>query len=268
MSTVAAGFANRRVNALFDLTGKIAVVTGGTRGIGLMVARGLLQAGATVVLSSRHADACERASAELARFGDVRAAAVDLAGERECRRLGDVVDAEFGQVHVLVNNAGATWGAALEDFPSSAWDKVLDLNLKVPFYITRAFLPLLERAATDADPARVINVGSVDGIRVSGLPTYSYAASKAGLHHLTRVLAAELGHRSITVNAVAPGPFESKMMTTTLEEHGREIIAATALGRIGRADDMAGIAVFLASRASAYITGAVIPVDGGITARA
>jgi NAD(P)-dependent dehydrogenase (short-subunit alcohol dehydrogenase family) len=165
---------------------------------------------------------------------------------------------------VLVNNAGATWGAPLAEFPASAWDRALDLNLKAPFYLTRAFLPLLEAAATTDDPARVINVGSIDGLRVPELPTYSYSASKAGLHQLTRVLARELGPRHITVNAVAPGPFESKMMAATLAESGDEIAASSPLGRIGRPDDMAGVAIFLSSRAGAYVTGAVIPVDGGI----
>jgi NAD(P)-dependent dehydrogenase (short-subunit alcohol dehydrogenase family) len=165
---------------------------------------------------------------------------------------------------VLVNNAGATWGAPLAEFPASAWDRALDLNLKAPFYLTRAFLPLLEAAATTDDPARVINVGSIDGLRVPELPTYSYSASKAGVHQLTRVLARELGPRHITVNAVAPGPFESKMMAATLAEFGDEIAASSPLGRIGRPDDMAGVAIFLSSRAGAYVTGAVIPVDGGI----
>ena len=163
-----------------------------------------------------------------------------------------------------VNNAGANWAAPLEEFPAHGWDKVLDLNLKAPFYLTRAFLPLLEAAGTADDPARVINVGSIDGLSVPPFHTYSYAASKAGLHHLTRVLARELGPRHITVNAVAPGPFESKMMAATLAAMSDEIAASSPLGRIGRPDDMAGVVVFLSGRGSAYITGAVIPVDGGI----
>jgi NAD(P)-dependent dehydrogenase (short-subunit alcohol dehydrogenase family) len=167
-------------------------------------------------------------------------------------------------VHALVNNAGATWGAPFAEFPASAWDKVIDLNLKAPFFLTRAFLPLLEAGGTHDDPARVINVGSIDGLHVPTLPTYSYSASKAGLHHLTRVLARELGPRQITVNAVAPGPFESKMMAATLRAVGDEIAARAPLRRIGRPDDMAGVVVYLASRAGAYVTGAVIPVDGGL----
>jgi NAD(P)-dependent dehydrogenase (short-subunit alcohol dehydrogenase family) len=252
--------------ALFDLTGKVAVVTGGTRGIGLMIARGLLQAGATVYISSRKADAGEQAAAELASFGTVTSIPADLSSEEECKRLAAEVASREDRVHVLVNNAGATWGAPLEEFPESGWDKVLNLNLKAPFFCVRAFLGMLEAAATDEDPARVINIGSIDGLRVPGMSTYSYSSSKAAVHQLTRVLARELGSRRITVNAIAPGPFESKMMAATLESFGDEIAAASPLGRIGRPDDMAGTAVYLASRAGAYVTGAIIPVDGGIYA--
>jgi len=251
---------------LFDLTGKVAVVTGGTRGIGLMIARGLLQAGASVYVSSRKPEAGEAAAGELSAHGRVVSVPANLASEEECARLAAEVGRAEERVHVLVNNAGATWGAPLEEFPASAWDRALDLNLKAPFYLTRAFLPLLQAAGTADDPARVINIGSIDGLRVPEFPTYSYSASKAGLHQLTRVLARELGPRHITVNAVAPGPFESKMMAATLAAFGEEIAAAAPLGRIGRPDDMAGVAVFLASRAGAYVTGAVIPVDGGIWA--
>jgi NAD(P)-dependent dehydrogenase (short-subunit alcohol dehydrogenase family) len=172
------------------------------------------------------------------------------------------------ELHILVNNAGATWGEPLETFPESAWDKVLDLNLKSPFFLTRAFLPLLQEAGTHDDPARVINIGSIDGIHVPALPVYSYTASKAAIHQLTRMLARELGPQHITVNAVAPGPFQSKMMAATLDAFGDAIAAAAPLRRIGRDDDMAGIAVFLASRAGSYLTGAIIPVDGGIATTA
>jgi NAD(P)-dependent dehydrogenase (short-subunit alcohol dehydrogenase family) len=250
---------------LFDLTGKVAVVTGGTRGIGLMMARGLLQAGARVYLSSRKADAGDAAVAELSSLGKVVSIPADLSREEECVRLAEEIGKREDEVHILVNNAGATWGApSMEEFPSPAWDKVLDLNLKAPFFLTRAFLPLLEEAGSDEDPARVVNVGSIDGLHVPPMHTYSYSSSKAALHHLTRVLAKELGPRRITVNAVAPGPFESKMMAATLEAFGTEIAARAPLGRIGRPDDMAGVVVYLASRAGSYVTGSVIAVDGGI----
>ena len=249
---------------LFDLSGKTALVTGGTRGIGLMMARGLLQAGARVYISSRKPGACDAAAAELSEFGEVTAIPADLSAEEECLRLAAEVSQREQALPILVNNAGATWGAPFGEFPASAWDKILDLNLKAPFFLTRALLPLLEAAGTHDDPARVINVGSIDGLHVPSLPVYSYAPSKAGLHHMTRMLAREFGPRHITVNAVAPGPFESKMMAATLAAHGEEIAATSPLGRIGRPDDMAGVAIYLCSRAGAYVTGAVIPVDGGI----
>jgi NAD(P)-dependent dehydrogenase (short-subunit alcohol dehydrogenase family) len=249
---------------LFDLTGKVAVVTGGTRGIGLMMARGLLQAGARVYISSRKPEAGDAAVAELSTFGKVVSIPADLSTEDECRRLASEVGEREDELDILVNNAGATWGEPMETFPESAWDKVLDLNLKSPFFLSRAFLPLLEEAATQDDPARIVNVGSIDGLHVPPMHTYSYSSSKAALHHLTRVLARELGPRHVTVNAVAPGPFESKMMAATLDAFGKEIAARAPLGRIGRPDDMAGVVVYLTSRAGSYVTGSVIAVDGGI----
>lgn len=252
---------------LFGLRGKAALVTGGTRGIGMMIARGLLQAGASVVVSSRKPDAVEQAVSALSGFGPVRGIAADLSRQEECRRLAADVAGHDG-LDILVNNAGATWGEPLESFPAAAWDRVLDLNVKSPFWMVQELLPALRKAGTADDPARVINIGSIDGIHVSPMPTYSYSASKAAIHQLTRVLAKELGPQHITVNAVAPGPFPSKMMAATLEAFGEAIATAAPLRRIGRDDDMAGIAVFLASRAGAYVNGAVIPVDGGIATTA
>jgi len=256
------------LDRLFGLDGKTALVTGGTRGIGMMIARGLLQAGAHVVVSSRKAEACERAVAELSEFGPVRAIPADLSRQQECARLAAEVLAENESLNILVNNAGATWGEQLESFPAAAWDRVLDLNVKSPFWMVQALLPALRGAGTPGDPARIINIGSIDGIQVSPMPTYSYSASKAAVHQLTRVLAKELGPQHITVNAIAPGPFPSKMMAATLQSFGEAIAAAAPMRRIGRDDDMAGIAVFLSSRAGSYVNGAIIPVDGGIATTA
>lgn len=248
---------------LFSLDGKVALVTGGTRGIGLMMARGLLAHGARVYVASRKADACEAAAKELSRHGECVGIPADLGSEAGCNALAEAVGEREERLHVLVNNAGANWGEAIETYPDAAWDKVLALNVKGVFHLTRALIPRLEAAAAPGDPARVINVGSIDGIQVPMMETYAYSASKAAVHHLTRTLARRLAPRA-TVNAVAPGPFESKMMAATLERFEDAIVASCPLGRIGEPEDMAGIAVYLASRAGAYVTGAVIPVDGGI----
>ena len=252
---------------LFSIEGKTAVVTGGSRGIGLMIARGFVEAGAKVNISARKASECERAAGELSRSGTCIAIPADLSTEAGANGLAAAVAAREPALHVLVNNAGTNWGAPLAEYPDSAWDKVLALNVKGVFHLTRALVPLLEKGVRPGDPARVINVGSIDGLRVPMLETYAYSASKAAVHHLTRALAQRLAPQRITVNAIAPGPFESKMMAETLRTFGDMIVAACPLGRIGEPEDMAGVAIYLASRAGAYVTGAVIPVDGGITTR-
>ncbi len=253
------------LDSLFSLTGKTALVTGGSRGIGLMIARGFVQAGAKVYISSRKKAVCDQVAAELSRGGTCISVPADLGTEAGAQQLAQELSRREPALHILVNNAGANWGAALADYPDSAWDKVLALNVKGPFFLTRELVNLLEKGAHPGDPARVINVGSIDGIQVPRLETYAYSASKAALHHMTRVLARALAPRGITVNAVAPGPFESKMMAVTLERFRDIIIASCPLGRIGEPDDMAGVAIYLASRASAFVTGTVIPVDGGIS---
>ena len=253
----------RTMNELFSIGGKTAVVTGGSRGIGLMIARGFVEAGARVIISSRKADVCDEVAAELSKVGECEAIPADLSSEAECRRLAEAVASRLSSLDILVNNAGATWGAPLDQFDEAAWERVLALNVKGVYHLTKFLVPLLEAAGSADQPARVINIGSIDGIKVPLLETYSYSASKAAVHMLTRHLAKQLAP-AITVNAIAPGPFESKMMAATLDAFGEQIAAAAPLKRIGRPDDMAGAAIFLASRAGAYVTGAVVPVDGGI----
>jgi NAD(P)-dependent dehydrogenase (short-subunit alcohol dehydrogenase family) len=250
---------------LFSVAGKTALVTGGSRGIGLMIARGLVEAGARVYISSRKADVCERVAAELSEFGECIAIPADCSTEQGCNGLAAELAEREKELNILVNNAGANWGAPMEDFPDAAWDKVLALNVKAVFQLTRALVPQLEAAARKGDPARVINTGSIDGLKPPMLDTFSYSTSKAAVHHLTRVLAKKLAEKNITVNAIAPGPFESKMMEVTLEKFGETIIASCPMGRIGEPEDMAGVIIYLASRAGAYVTGVVIPVDGGIS---
>jgi NAD(P)-dependent dehydrogenase (short-subunit alcohol dehydrogenase family) len=249
---------------LFSIAGKTALVTGGSRGIGLMIARGFVEAGAKVYISSRKAEVCEKVAAELSTIGECIALPANLSTEAECRGLAEQIAEREDALHILVNNAGATWGMPLADFDEVAWERVLSLNVKGVFHLTKFLMPLLEAAGTDDDPARVINIGSIDGIKVPAMETYSYSASKAAVHQLTRHLARQLAPR-ITVNAIAPGPFESKMMAATLEAFGDQIAAMAPRKRIGQPDDMAGTAIFLSSRAGAYLTGTVIPVDGGLT---
>ncbi len=252
---------------LFSVAGKTVLVTGGTRGIGRMIAGGFVAGGAKVIVSSRKADAVAATVAELSEFGEITGVPSDLSTEDGARALADAVAADHDRLDVLVNNAGATWGVPLAEHDAASWSRVLDLNVEGVFHTTKFLLPLLQAAGSAEDPARVINIGSIDGIHVPALETYSYSSSKAAVHQLTRHLAKHLAP-VITVNAIAPGPFESKMMAATLDAFGDQIAATAPLKRIGRPDDMAGIALFLASRAGSYLTGTIIPVDGGIATTA
>jgi len=248
---------------LFSLDGKTALVTGGGRGIGAMFAEGLLGAGARVIISSRRREQLDEAVKEMAGIGPIEAVAADLSTEEGCLGLAEAVGQRTERLDILVNNAGATWGAPIAEFPDAAWDRVMNLNVKGVFKLTVALIPLLEAAADADDPARVINVGSVQGLQAPELDNYSYSASKAAVHHMTRVLAKKLAAQHITVNCIAPGVFYTKMMAHTLDTFGDEIVADTPLGRIGRPEDMAGAVLFLSGRGGAYLTGAVIPVEGG-----
>ncbi len=255
------------MSELFDISGKTAVVTGGSRGIGFMIAQGLLQAGARVMVSSRKTEHLQAAARELGQIGECEAIPTDLSTPEGAAGLGDAVRARTERLDILVNNAGATWGAPLEDFPPSGWDRAMHTNVEGVFHLTVSLLPALRAAASAEDPARVVNVGSVDGIRVPVMESYSYGASKAAVHMLTRHLAKRLAAEHITVNAIAPGPFDTKMTAYMLrdEESRRAVESMVPLGRIGRPEDAAGLTIFLCSRAGAYLTGAVIPLDGGIT---
>jgi NAD(P)-dependent dehydrogenase (short-subunit alcohol dehydrogenase family) len=249
---------------LFSVEGKVALVTGGSRGIGYMIARGYVENGVKTYISARKADACDAAAAELSKLGTCISIPADLGKLDDVKRLAKTIAAQEPKLHILVNNAGANWAEPIDAYGESGWDKVVDTNLKAVFFLTRELLPQLRAAGTAADPARVINVGSIDGLHVPGLETYAYSSSKAAVHHLTRVLARRLAGENININAIAPGPFESKMMAETLRAFGDAIKAAVPRGRIGEPEDMAGTAIFLASRASAYITGSVLAVDGGL----
>lgn len=255
-------------SGMFDLTGRHVLVTGGARGIGRMIVESLLRRDVTVYLSTRKEDAAVETARELGGLGEVHAFAVDIGTEGGCRELIEKVSARTDQLHGLINNAGATWGATFDDFPDAAWDKVLGVNVKAPFNLAKAARPLLEAEARGSGgPARIINIGSIDGLLVPNYENYSYSAAKAAVHHLTRHMAATLAP-SILVNAIAPGPFPTKMMEWVLEERGAEVSDSNPLKRLGRAEDLDGLVTFLLSDASSYITGTVIPLDGGLTSTA
>lgn len=252
---------------LFSIRGKVALVTGGSRGIGFMIAQGFVEAGAKVYITARKANEVQDAHQRLSRLGECVAVPGDISTLAGCKALATFVSEREPALHILVNNAGANWAAPMAEFPDEAFDKVINTNLKGVFHLTRLLVERLAAGAQPGDPARVINIGSVDGLQAPALDTYAYSASKAAVHHMTRVLAHKLAPRRITVNAIAPGPFESKMMAETLRRAGDAIARGNPLGRIGEPEDMAGTAIFLSSRAGAYITGAVIPVDGGSSTR-
>ena len=256
--------ADNVLRELFGVAGKVVLVTGGSRGIGLAIAEEFTKAGARVYISSRKADVCDSAAEELSQHGEAFSLPGDLGTVEGCRALADGISRREGKLHVLINNAGALWAASLADYPESGWDKVFDINVKGPFFLVQALTPLLKEAATPDDPARIINVGSIDGLHVPSHETYAYTSSKAALHHLSRHLAGHLAPFAITVNVIAPGMFRSKMMEVTVEREGEDaVLEAVPLKRFATPADMAGAAIYLASSAGSYITGVVLPVDGG-----
>lgn len=255
-----------RIQELFGLDGKVALVTGGSRGIGSMITEALLDAGATVFITSREAEACATAADELSRRGPCEGFGGDVSTPEGCAKLAADFRARSTGLDILVNNAGATWGAPLEEHTVESWDKVMNTNARGAFLLTQALVPTLAEDASPEDPARIINVGSVDGLISPVFESYSYSASKAAVHMLTRHLARHLADSLITVNAIAPGLFESKMTAFVFGDSDTTttMIEGIPMHRAGTPDDVGGTAVWLASRAGAYLTGAVIPVSGGL----
>lgn len=251
---------------LFSVAGKVALVTGGSRGVGLMIARGLVRGGARVYITARKAEACDAAAAELSQDGECFSVPADLSSRAGAEQLHAQVVGREERLHLLVNNAGASWGAPIDTYEEEGFDKVLDTNVKGVFFTTQLMLPLLRAAATADDPARVINIGSVDGLSVPALESFAYSASKAAVHMLTRHLARRLVGEHINVNAIAPGFFPSKMTAFMFATPDLEtaLLERIPMKRAGTEEDIAGTVIYLASRAGAYVTGAVIPVSGGI----
>jgi NAD(P)-dependent dehydrogenase (short-subunit alcohol dehydrogenase family) len=249
---------------LFSLNGKVALVTGGSRGIGRMIATGLLQQGARVYITARKAAACDAAAKELSSIGPCISLPADVSTVEGARKLAAEIGQREPRLDILVNNAGAAWGEDFDSFPEQGWDKVVDLNMKTPFFLTQALHESLKRAASAERPAKVINIASIDGISVNPWETYSYTASKAGLIHLTRRMALRLAQDHIVVSGIAPGPFPSEM-NKEARDHGDAVAHRVPVGRVGTTEDMAGAAIFLASRAGDYVVGETIVVDGGVT---
>lgn len=248
---------------LFDIKGKVAVITGGSRGIGEMIASGYVQNGAKVYITARKADPCNATAERLSEFGTCISLPYDLSTLEGVEGFAKEISDREEKLDILVNNAGASWGEPIDVFSEQGWDKVMDINVKGPFFLTQKLLPLLRAAATPEAKARIINIASINGLNPPSLETYSYSTSKAGMVMLTRHLASRLASENILVNSIAPGPFPSNMMAATLATMGDQIKAANPMGRIGEPEDIAGVALFLASRASAYTTGVCIPCDGG-----
>ncbi|GAM19890.1 hypothetical protein SAMD00019534_030650 [Acytostelium subglobosum LB1] len=255
---------------LFQVKGKVCLVTGGGSGIGYGMALALVKHGAKVYICSRDMKKLQATADELTKRGPGSCYAIeaDISKQENCKKVAEAIAAKETRLDVLVNNSGCVWGEALETFPDSAWDKVIGLNVKAVFNMTVACLSLLRAKATVDDPSHVINIGSIDGIRVPVLETYSYSASKAAVHQLTRTLANRLATDYILVNAVACGPFHSKMTKSTFEQFRDTILDGVALGRFGDNDDLEGMTIFLSSRASKYVTGAIIPLEGGVLIKA
>jgi NAD(P)-dependent dehydrogenase (short-subunit alcohol dehydrogenase family) len=248
---------------LFDLQGRVALVTGGSRGIGKMIATGFLHQGAKVYITARKAAACDATAEELSAIGPCISLPIDVSSIEGARQLAAEIARREPRLDILVNNAGAAWGESFDTFPETGWDKVVDLNMKTPFFLTQALHASLKNAAGAGRPAKVINIASIDGIAVNPWETYSYAASKAGLIHLTRRMALRLAQDHIVMSGIAPGPFASDM-NKQARDHGDEVAQRVPVGRIGSAEDMAGAAIFLASRAGDYVVGETLVVDGGV----
>lgn len=248
---------------LFSVEGKVTLVTGGASGIGKMIAAGYVENGAKVYIASRKKDVCDEVASELSQHGTCTAIQADLSTLDGIKALVSEISAHEERLDVLINNSGANWGAPFDEFPEQGWDKVYAVNVKAPFFLIQQLAPLLRASGSAENPARVINIASINGLTVPELETYSYSSSKAAVIHLTRHLARRLASEHITVNAIAPGPFQSRMMRETIEKFGDQILAETPLHRLGEPEDAAGVSIFLGSRASSYLTGACIPMDGG-----